>query len=374
VSVALASLAVLEAPTWPTLVLAIGATEWGHVLAALALAPVLPGWRRERAGRVGGMLGLGAALLSLSSLLRAALLARQLPARLTATFGDQPPRALPSATPRPTPFVGADVLRGVRSPRVRKSRHTYAARGSQSLELDLYQPLRAQGAAPGVLVVHGGSWHRGDNSQMPALNSYLAARGYVVAAINYRLAPEHRFPAARDDVLAAIDFLKARAADFGLDPQRLALIGRSAGGQLALLVAYTAGDPAIRGVISFYAPIDLVYGYYHPARKAVIDGVPLVESYLGGSPTTAPEVYAAASPTTFAASAPPTLLIHGGRDELVSPVQSERLAARLQASGRPHFYLCLPWATHGCDVNFSGPSGQVSTYAVERFLAGVVGG
>ena len=65
------------------------------------------------------------------------------------------------------------------------------------------------------------------------------------------------------------------------------------------------------------------------------------------------------------------LLIHGGRDNLVSPVQSERLAARLAAAGCRYFFLRLPWAMHGCDVNFSGPSGQISTYAVERFLAAV---
>jgi acetyl esterase/lipase len=256
---------------------------------------------------------------------------------------------------------------------VRRSRYIYTTRGERAFQLDLYQPWDEHSLAPGVVVVHGGSWHHGDSGQIPALNSYLAARGYVVAAINYRLAPEHRFPAARDDVLAAIAYLKARAGDFGLDPNRLALLGRSAGGQLALLVAYTANDPAIRGVVSFYAPTDLRYGYAHPARVAVIDGIPLVESFLGGSPSTIPDIYDAASPITFAKAAPPTLLIHGGRDELVSPIQSERLVARLQAAGRPHCYLRLPWATHGCDINFSGPSGQISTYAVERFLAAVMG-
>jgi acetyl esterase/lipase len=66
------------------------------------------------------------------------------------------------------------------------------------------------------------------------------------------------------------------------------------------------------------------------------------------------------------------LLIHGGRDELVSPRQSERLAERLAEAGVPHFVLRLPWATHAGDFNFSGPMGQISTYAVERFLAAVM--
>jgi acetyl esterase/lipase len=66
------------------------------------------------------------------------------------------------------------------------------------------------------------------------------------------------------------------------------------------------------------------------------------------------------------------LLIHGGRDELVFPAQSERLAARLAQAQRPHYFLRLPWATHGCDVHFSGPCGQISTYVIERFLAAVM--
>jgi acetyl esterase/lipase len=68
---------------------------------------------------------------------------------------------------------------------------------------------------------------------------------------------------------------------------------------------------------------------------------------------------------------PPTLLIHGGRDELIGEEQSERLAVRLAAYGRQQFLLALPWATHGCDINFSGPCGQLSTYAIERFIAAV---
>jgi dipeptidyl aminopeptidase/acylaminoacyl peptidase len=84
-------------------------------------------------------------------------------------------------------------------------------------------------------------------------------------------------------------------------------------------------------------------------------------------------VYDAASPLNFVArGTPPTLLLHGGRDELVFPAQSERLAVRLTQAGRPHLFLRLPWATHGCDVNFSGPCGQISTYAIERFLAAVL--
>jgi acetyl esterase/lipase len=245
-------------------------------------------------------------------------------------------------------------------------------RDGHALDLDLHTPTTPAAPAPCVVMIHGGSWANGDSAQLTGLNSYLAARGYAVAAINYRLAPAHRFPAARDDLLAAIEYLKRHAQELSIDPRRFVLLGRSAGAQLALLVAYTADDPAIRGVVDFYGPADLAYGYEHPARKTVIDSVGVIGRYLGGSPADMPEVYAAASPIGHAGRrCPPTLLIHGGRDTLVAPIQSDMLAERLEQAEVQYLLLRLPWAEHGCDVNFSGPSGQISTYAIERFLAAV---
>jgi acetyl esterase/lipase len=352
--------------------LAIGATEWGYVLALVALLPLLPGWRRSRSGRLGAALGLIAAVLAISPLLRAWMVARKLPAGLESAFGNVPARSGPDALPRPAPLVAMDLLRGISSPPVQPSSVVYLAREQQQLQLDLYQPREPRTASPGVVVIHGGSWQRGDSTQLAPLNGYLAARGYLVAAINYRLSPAHQFPAARDDVQAAIAYLKTNAAPLGLDAERLVLLGRSAGGQLALLVAYTARDPAIRGVISFYGWTDLRHNYAYPANPRVYDTRGIFEAHLGGSPDKVPALYDAASPINFVGPGlPPTLLIHGGRDELISLAQSEFLAARLAAVRQPHFLLSLPWATHGCDYNFSGPCGQLSTYAIERFLAAV---
>ena len=105
----------------------------------------------------------------------------------------------------------------------------------------------------------------------------------------------------------------------------------------------------------------------------MLDSRAVLEAYLGGSPTTAPAAYQAASPINYVGPAtPPTLLIHGERDDLVAFAQSARLDARLAAAGRPHFLAALPWANHGCDVNLQGPCGQITTYAVERFLAAIL--
>nr|WP_255604574.1 alpha/beta hydrolase [Oscillochloris sp. ZM17-4] len=365
---AVSLLALFEAPTWDLFRAAVVATEWGHLLALAALAPLLPGWRRTRAGQVGGALGIGAALVALTPLLRALPVAQALPAQLAAAFGPPPPEL-----GRPAPLVAADLLRGVALPEGEPTALIFGEADGQRLDLDFYPAQGATAPAPLLVVVHGGAWQGGDKSEMPALSRYLAGRGYAVAAVNYRLAPRWPFPAARDDVRAAVAYLKGRAAELGVDPTRIALCGRSAGGQIALLVAYTADDPAIRGAISFYGPTDMVYGYAHPSNPLVLNSTEALEFYLGGPPERLPAAYAAASPISFVGQrTPPTLLIHGRRDELVFFRQSQLLDAALSAADRPHLLLDLPWATHAADFNFSGPSGQISTYAIEHFLGTVM--
>jgi acetyl esterase/lipase len=358
------TLAILPAPTTRLWMLAIVVTEWGYLLAPLALLPWLWPGRPSLARRASGILGLAAALLALTPLLRAWPIARQLPFQLSTAFGP--------ATTSAAPLRPAELLWGRALPPVQAERRVYASYGPQQLVLDIYQPPRRAAAAPGLLVVHGGSWQSGDPTQFRELNRYLAGRGYLVAALSYRLAPTHPFPAARDDVFAALAYLRTHSAELGLDPERLVLLGRSAGGQLALLAAYSSPDPGIRGVIAFYAPADLRYGYANPGNPRVLDGQATLRAYLGGTPQSAPAAYEAASPINFVqAGSPPTLLVHGSRDELVSPMHSELLAARLAEQGLPHLLLRLPWATHACDYHFGGPSGQLSTYAVEHFLAAV---
>jgi acetyl esterase/lipase len=175
-------------------------------------------------------------------------------------------------------------------------------------------------------------------------------------------------------VRQALAYLKENATNLGVDPGKFVLLGRSAGAQLALLEAYASGDESIRGVVSSYGPTDLLYAYAHPVNPRVANIQRLLEDYLGGSPEVRDEAYREASPINFASPfSPPTLLVHGSRDDMVQLVQSERLAARLQEVSVPHLLVRLPWATHGFDHNVRGPGGHLSTYAVEAFLAAVVG-
>jgi acetyl esterase/lipase len=263
-----------------------------------------------------------------------------------------------------------DLILGVRAPEVEVTEHEYAQNGRKALKLDLYRSRGVEMPQPLIVVVHGGSWNGGDKKELPAINRYLAGQQYAVASINYRHAPKHPFPAAVEDVFRAIEFLRMNAGELRIDAKRIVLLGRSAGGQIALSAAYAGKDPAVRGVVAFYAPTDLVLGYEKPSRRGVLDSKRALEGYLGGAPSQAPDRYAAASPANFInAATPMTLLIHGGLDPIVWPIHSELAASRLEAANRPHLYLHVPWATHGCDANLSGPSGQLSLYAINRFLA-----
>jgi acetyl esterase/lipase len=125
--------------------------------------------------------------------------------------------------------------------------------------------------------------------------------------------------------------------------------------------------------VSYYGPAALRWGYANPAKRSIIDSSGILDAYLGGPPQTHGAQYDAASPLShIGQGAPPTLLINGLRDELVSPFHGEFLSDRLLRANVPHLFLRLPWASHGCDYVFSGPCGQITTYAVERFLSAVL--
>ena len=312
-------------------------------------------------------------VLLLTPLARAYRLSETLPADLDRAFGPAVAASRSLQPRRPAPLVLTDLIRGVQTTDVLVDEHVYDVVDGENLTLDLYRPAFAEGSLPVVVVVHGGGWTDGDKRELPDLNEYLASRGYVVASIEYRLAPRWPFPAAQEDVSAAIDYVKDLAHTHSLNPERIALIGRSAGGQVALLASYTSNDPAIKGVVSFYGPTALRWGYDNPAKIGVVDSSGILELYLGGPPDSHGAQYDAAEPRRFvSASTPPTLFIQGLRDEHVSPFHAEFVSDRLIEAGVPHHVVRMPWATHGCDYVFSGPCGQISTYAVERFLGAIL--
>lgn len=372
----LAALPMVAAPTALLWKATVAATEWGYWIAIAAVLPLIPTRDQNRLGKMGALLSLGAIALFIMPVVHASQLNGQLPAAFDERFGTaRRARTHAAEDPRREPFVIPELLRPLALPAIRFEERAFREHEGASLTLDIYRPAYEHGPLPGVIVIHGGAWGGGSNSEFVALNAYLAARDYVVVSINYRLAPKWPFPAGRDDVLAALAYIKIYGPQFGVDPSRIAILGRSAGAQLALLAAYTAGDPAIKGAISIYGPTDLRFGYEHPAPAGVFDTRSVLHEYLGGPPSSASEAYFAASPINFVtATSPPTLLIHGMKDSIVTPEESTRLEERLNQAGVKHLFVRLPWATHGCDKSFGGPCGQIATYAVERFLDAVMVG
>ncbi len=245
---------------------------------------------------------------------------------------------------------------------------------ANALTLDFYAPL-TKDRKPCIIVVHGGSWAGGDSRQLPELNSELAKAGYPVATINYRLAPKYTYPAPVEDVKTALSYLRAHASILGIDTGNFILLGRSAGGQIVLSAAYLLNDPTVKGVISFYGPIDMVWGYANPTNPLVLNSRKVMADYLGGSYRQVPQQYVNSSGTETATSkSVPTLLIHGENDPLVSHLHGVRLGKKLDSLVVKHYDVYLPWATHGFDWTLNGPGGQISTWCVMRFLERVTRG
>ena len=371
----LASLTLVQPPTRILWAASVAATEWGYWLALAAMVVLIPTRSYPLLGRLGGVMTLGAIALFVMPVVKAKQLNATLPSSLDASFG-RPERERHdfAQPPRPEPLNLAELLNPVDPPAIRYEERVFAAHDGQELTLSVYRPSYVHNAVPVILVIHGGTWRDGDRHEFAQFNAYFASRDYVVAAMDYRLAPKWRFPAARDDVLSAVAYLKVYAAELNIDPTRIALFGRSGGAQLALLSVYTAQEPSIRGVVSLYGPSDLRFEYEHPGPAKVSDTRAAIEAYLGGAPSSSTDnAYYAASPVNFvSASSPPSLLVQGDRDPIVSADHASRLEERLQKAGVKHLVVRLPWATHGCDKSFGGPCGQVVTYAVERFLDSVM--
>lgn len=245
----------------------------------------------------------------------------------------------------------------------------FVTRDGVRLGLDLY---RAPGAwaHPAVVVIFGGGWRIGARDNYANDDRRLAALGYSVVAIDYRLVPRHRFPTQLYDVQDALAAVARNARAWGIDPKRVALLGRSAGGELALLAAYHREPVTVRAVVGFYPPVDLADGYREPPDPDPANVRAMVSDYLGGTPDALPAAYSAASPLDIVRDGlPPTLLIGGARDELVLLRFQRRLRDALASHGDAVVSLELPWSNHSFDAIPDGLGGQLTHNYVEQFLA-----
>lgn len=346
---------------------AVGATAFGVWLLPLAVGVALTG-ENDAATAI----AFAGALLLCTPLLRAVPTSERVAFQVVDVFGDRPWSG--TVPVRSEPYtLGALLKPGASGPG--PTRLVFApdrsVPGEQGLYLDLY-PGEGPGPHPVVVAIHGGSWNAGDPTQLPAINRYLAARGITVIAPRYRLAPTAPFPAAHDDVEACLAWIVEHGGEHDLDPDRVVLLGRSAGGHLALLSAYRSSFPGIVGVVALYAPSDLNWSWENPSNPWVLDSPTTLSEFLGGPRDQVPEAYTAASPIEHVGpDSPPTLLLHGTRDELVFAEQSRRLARALGAHQVPHVLVETGWDTHGFDANLGGPGGQLYVWCLERFLGNV---
>ncbi|MEX0610966.1 MAG: alpha/beta hydrolase [Pirellulales bacterium] len=228
--------------------------------------------------------------------------------------------AVTAATP-------VDVLRNL----------VYVERESGPLAMDVYMP-RGTGPFPAVLVVHGGAWTMGSRAQLAAIAMSFAQQGYTAAAISYRLAPEHPFPAQLYDCQAAVRWLREHAGELKIEPERIGGYGYSAGGHLVALLGALDDDDVreegvppnapsarLQAVVAGAAPCDF--------RLLPADSNQLAY-WLGGTRAAKPDAYRTASPAAFvSADDPPMFFFHGTRDFLVPIHDPQRMVERLTSAG-----------------------------------------
>lgn len=253
--------------------------------------------------------------------------------------------------------------------------------GYRPMIVDIYLPPREQGPRPLILYVHGGGWvggntrHGGATADFPAALARLAAEGFVVASLEYRLAAEASFPAQAHDVRAALRFLKGNAAHYGIDPARTGIWGGSAGGHLSALAALSCGDasldpagttaPAgsecVQSSVIWYGVFD--FAALAASRPGGADGGAV--TLLGCDAVCRAEDYAPASPVTYIdANDPPMLLIHGDNDRVVPVAQSHLAEERLRAAGVQVESIYIPAVDH----SFIGADPETTRAATLRAM------
>jgi alpha-L-fucosidase 2 len=224
----------------------------------------------------------------------------------------------------------------------------YAEVNGVRLMLDAHVP-DSTGRFPTVILVHGGGWVAGDKQEyINYLFKPLTEAGFAWFSINYRLAPQYKFPAATDDVEQAIRYVKANAAKYKVDPRRIALIGESAGGHLVSYVGARSRDQSrVAAVISMYGIHDFITACQEwkpvPTEVLQLFGINAIDA------TTAPVLIKASPVVYITRDSPPFLLMHGSKDEDVPYEQSVEMCDKMKQAGARCDLITIDGAPHGMD-------------------------
>jgi acetyl esterase/lipase len=263
----------------------------------------------------------------------------------------------------------------------------YAVHDGIELLADLYQP-RGVDKAPVLVAVHGGGWQIGDRKFYRYWGPFLARHGYALFAIEYRLMKPgvSTWPGAARDAKAAVQYVRGHAAELGVDPDRIALIGDSAGAHLSALVALAGAEKllfennsdngvscAVKACIGFYGVYDMAAQWEHDQTYRPRDQI--TEKFLGGPPAASRRVFFDASPLSYATidrNSTKFLLIYGREDEIVdAATQSDRFLIALKQAGFFARNIVIPEAGHfwaSDPIDESGSFGAQIAPRLLRFL------
>ena len=230
----------------------------------------------------------------------------------------------------------------------------YGKADNADLKMDIYYPAEGTGNSPALIYVHGGAWIEGDKSSGVGIKYIpdLVKRGYLVASVNYRLAPKYKFPAQIEDVKCAVRFLRFNAKKYGINPEKIGAFGGSAGGHIVLLLGLSGSDKfnnsggyegqssKVKAVVDLFGPSDLTVTFDKKGMK-------LIEEVFGTSDCNS-EILKSASPVSYISSEdPPFLIIHGEKDRVVQFSQSQELYDKLKKAGLDATLVRVKNAGHG---------------------------
>ena len=274
-----------------------------------------------------------------------------------------------SVEPRLTP-AGIMAMRDV----------TYAEVDGMELALDIYAPQPgAEPVRPVAVYIHGGAWRGGDKRGGAQFLRRLAGAGYLGFSVNYRLSGEAHYPAQIHDCKAAIRWVRAHCAEYGGDPERIAVCGASAGGHLAALLAMSNGEAALEGEVGdcleVGSEVQVVADWFGPSDLAVMERDNaqewhrhVLEELFGRPLDELGDALRDASPASYVDSGDvPVLIIHGTADETVPVGQSQYFERVLEKAGVPVEYIEVPGGGHG-DFRGCDPSREELIEAMVAFF------
>ncbi len=260
------------------------------------------------------------------------------------------PADIPLVEIKPTqPSISEDLP--MISPGTELKDITYCIASGVELKMDLYYPDEVETLLPVIVYVHGGGWTGGDKANGAGFRflPVLRERGYLTISVNYRLAPEHKFPAHIEDVKCAIRHLRAEAETYHLDPNRIGAIGSSAGGHRVALLGVTnesAGMEGSSGYPEYSSRVQAVIDMFGPIDTAESCTIGWARQVFGAN--CEDEIISLSSPLAYISNDdPPFLLLHGDMDELVPLEQSQIFYDNLTAAGVPATLQIIKNAGHG---------------------------